>query len=465
VLETLQKNRIISSPTFTIFIIGIIVYSLFLIHDFDNFGPKRFVTGDEPHYFVQTESLVLNKSFNMEKIYGSGSNPEFDIGISYHTSFRNGHFTANHGWGIPFLTALPYLGFNFTGILFTIVVFSALVNVLIYKITSLFTKKQIAFYTALIFAFGTLIFPYSKLLYPDFLEGLMVLFPLYIIFKKEYNIVRLASAGSAIAFGTFLKVDFVILGSILVVLMILMLIKTKKKKLIFAFLIPIVIGGSLFLIYNELINGDFFSFGLNPIPGYTDNPFGNFGIMFFDRYNGLIIFSPVVFFSILGLPSFFRRDRVSAAAVTSLVVIWIVSHGFINAGYGWGEDYPIRYFMTILPLAAIPLAIAIENFHQRKIFLIFLIIFIAIGIRLGSAIEFSRWTGLTSANNFSKSELLSQTYFGLEKIFPALYGQELFSYYWHEATAYNILFIIIIIILATLVLIKPIVSYLRQKII
>jgi len=155
----------------------------------------------------------------------------------------------------------------------------------------------------------------------------------------------------------------------------------------------------------------------------------------------------------------------AAATVTSLVVIWIVSHGFINAGYGWGEDYPIRYFMTILPLAAIPLAIAIENFHQRKIFLIFLIIFIAIGIRLGSAIEFSRWTGLTSANNFSKSELLSQTYFGLEKIFPALYGQELFSYYWHEATAYNILFIIIIIILATLVLIKPIVSYLRQKII
>lgn len=141
-------------------------------------------TGDEPHYLVISQTILLYHSLDVTKDYAHNDYKAFyegPLGPFQHTSLnRWGQILPLHSIGAPVLWLIP---FAIAGRLGTLL-FMALISVLIVMtsyllLIALGIRRNYAFATSLALALASPIWIYS---HHDFVEPLAALFCVYIVF-------------------------------------------------------------------------------------------------------------------------------------------------------------------------------------------------------------------------------------------------------------------------------------------
>ena len=238
-----KKTLIIFILTFTIFSIHFLyqisVYEGFLAKD-PSIPFTHLISGDEPAYLGITSGLIYYQSFYLEEHYlnqisGEMLDPFMNWPDRYKDpgtwtgpiQLEDGHYVPSLSVGLPYLLIPGYLTLGIHGAMLTMVFFSSLTAVIVYKFTSKLTTPQIGFITTLIFSFATILLSHSDKIYSDFTVMSFAMISLYFIFEKRYDTKYMAITGALLGYGIFLKISFLMVDVVLIPLVFLLAIKQK----------------------------------------------------------------------------------------------------------------------------------------------------------------------------------------------------------------------------------------------
>jgi hypothetical protein len=416
----LRRNRY----PLVLLLVSLCLYGFLSLHNGTSFS--SYYTGDEPHYVVIIKSLVEGHLY-VEDVYRD-PRPEWTTWpYSWHAvKGPDGHFYSTHGIGLPLLAAPFYMIGGSLGVILFIPLVTSLVNLSQYFACRRITGDDyVSFATALVMGFATLVFAYSNQFYPELLMALLLLVSLNLVLKYGLtNSVQLAM-GLLIGYGFLLKAAY---SAIIVGLgLALFIICIRRKRLNFVlFLAGATVWLAAFCFYNTIAFGSAFAVplasGESAYPQIMVNNviFAATGLVF-DRYRGLLPYSPILLLSVLGLrPLLKERPEIFALTTGAVLAEYVGSSLFTHwwAGY----SLPARYLISVLPLFSLPLSLALKNNLSKLWFKTAAYCMIFVGLYLNFSLSWSRAIGL-NVNN-AKSEMLSTAYLGLDRVFPVILNSQ-----------------------------------------
>jgi len=375
-------------------------------------------TGDEPHYLLATVNLAFRHSVFMEEVY---LNPPAGFPLfprhDWHVIPGNwGRLFFGHGLGLPFLLTVPYGLGGLLGVNLMMNFLSSLTNVYIFKVCREFSSSCSAIATSLVFAFATLLLPYSNQVYPDVAMSFITIFSFYNVFFSGSR-ASLFLTGLLLGLSPALKLSFVpvllLAGGSLVV----KLIKLSSLSKLPYFISPVA------LLCGSLSAYNYWAFGspIVLIPPYCSGSLLRGAIvLLLDRYYGLLVFSPVLLICIFGVVHSVKGPLKAAAmlALLEFLCVFIIAASY--CGTGTGEEYPARQLISVLPLLCVPFSVALDRHAKSFLFKLLFFVLTYISLNISSSMAYSRGLGLTSQNLTGKAQMLSRVYFGNEFLFPAL---------------------------------------------
>ena len=193
-------------------------------------------------------------------------------------AYYDGHYYSDKAPGASFLTVPVYAVFKlffgmpntdfklhlleFIIIAFSSVFFSALLAVLVYKISRFFLKKEYQkMLITIIFGLGTMIFVYATIYYQHVISTFFAFLCFYLIFKMKKenkgNYYFLAGLSGCMAFIT----DY--LTTIIIFCCFIMILLNKKWKKTFSFLLGFFLLVLILFFYNYSIFGNPFDLSYN----------------------------------------------------------------------------------------------------------------------------------------------------------------------------------------------------------
>ncbi len=400
------------------------MYGFFALHNGTSFS--SYYTGDEPHYVVIIKSLVEGHLY-VEDVY-KDPRPEWTTWpYSWHAvKGPDGHFYSTHGIGLPLLAAPFYMIGGSLGVILFIPLVTSLVNLSQYFACRRITGDDyVSFATALVMGFATLVCAYSNQFYPELLMALLLLVSLNLVLKYGLtNNVQLAM-GLLIGYGFLLKAAYAAIIVGLALALFVICIKRKRLNCVL-FLTGATVWLAAFCFYNTIAFGSAFAVplasGESAYPQIMVNNaiFAATGLIF-DRYRGLLPYSPIVLLSVLGLrPLLKERPEIFALATSAVLAEYVGSSLFTHwwAGY----SLPARYLISVLPLFSLPLSLALKNNLSKLWFKTAAYCMIFVGLYLNFYLSWSRGIGLNV--NGAKSEMLSTAYLGLDRMFPVILNSQ-----------------------------------------
>jgi hypothetical protein len=401
------------------------MYGSLSLHNGISFS--SYYTGDEPHYVVVIKSLVEKGHLYVEDVYDD-PRPEWATWpYSWHAvEGPDGHFYSTHGIGLPLLAAPFYVAGGSLGLILFVPLVTSLVNLSQYFVCKRITgDDRVSFITVLVMGFATLLCAYSNQLYPELLMALLLLVSLNLVLRYGLTNIVQVGMGLLIGYGFLLKAAYA--ATVVGFGLGLFIICIKRRRLNFVlFVAGAAVWFAVFCFYNSTAFGNPFAVPL--ASGESAYPqiqaggaiFAATGLIF-DRYRGLLPYSPVLVLSLLGLkPLLKERSEIFSLATSAVLVEYIGSSLFTHwwAGY----SLPARYLVSILPLFSLPLSLALKNNLHKLWFKIAACCTTGLGLYLNLSLSWSRAIGLNV--NSSKSGLLSTAYLGLDRVFPVVLNSQ-----------------------------------------
>ena len=385
-----------------------------------------YYTGDEPHYVVLMKSIAKGR-LSVEGVYEDPRPEWVTWPYRWHAvQGPEGHFYSTHGIGLPLLDAPFYVIAGPLGVILFIPLVTSLVDLSEYFACRRITGDDyVSFITVLVMGFATLICAYSNQFYPELLMALLLLVSLNLVLRYGLtNSVQLAM-GLLVGYGFLLKAAYaaIIAGFGLALLM--LCIKGRHWNFVL-FVAGTTVWFAALCFYNNVAYGNPFAYHLaSGGSAYTEilsiNPIYAATGLIFDRYRGLLPYSPILLLSVLGLKPLLKgRPEIFALATGAFLGEYVVSSMF---GVWWGGwSLPARYLISVLPLFSLPLALALKNNLHKLWFKTAAFCTVYIGLYLNLTLSWSRAIGL-SVNN-AKSDLLSRAYLGLDRVFPVILNSQ-----------------------------------------
>jgi hypothetical protein len=313
---------------------------------------------------------------------------------------RGGHIYSNKPPGLPALAAVPY-AFQYalqqrrivrfrdywrTNKQLVTIEICGIAGALIPPILFLYGRRVLgvsawsAALVALMIAFGTIVFPYSTMLFAHVPSALFLLLAFVLLRTRPF----LAGVAAGIA-----GMCFLIAGVAALILVILSRRSATKDLEIaggFAFRDPspssrlrmtglFIAGGAPFAIalaiYQWICFGSPFVTSLER-SGYSQQGLvlGFFGkpTHFFDllvpEYRGLFFTSPILLFALIGFVFIWRRFRADAIAILAITLVFLLSIASFNGWHG-GAAFGPRYLVPIIPLLGIPMMFAAHRWRAE----------------------------------------------------------------------------------------------------
>jgi hypothetical protein len=420
----LRRNRY----PLALFLVSLFTYGYLSLHN--GFSFASYYTGDEPHYVVIIKSLAEGHLY-VDGVYRDPQ-PEWTTWpYSWHAvKAPDGHFYSTHGIGLPLLAAPFYIIGGSLGLILFIPLVTSLVNLSQYFACRRITGDDyVSLTSAMTMGFATLICAYSNQFYPELLMALLLLLSLNLALRYGLtNSVQLAM-GLVLGYGFLLKAAY---GAIVAGFgLALLVICVKRKRLNFLlFVAGATVWFATLCFYNTMAFGSPFAVPLASGESGYPQIVGNSAIfaatgLIFDRYRGLLPYSPPLLLSVLGLrPLLKERSEVFALATGAFLGECLVSSMFTHWWAGW--SLPARYLVSVLPLFSLPLSLALKNNLTKLWFKIAALCTACLGLYLNLTLAWSRAIGLNV--NAAKSDMLSKAYLGLDRVFPViLNSQDLLS--------------------------------------
>ena len=207
---------------------------------------------------------------------------------------------------------------------------------------------------ALMIAFGTIVFPYSTMMFAHVPSALFLLLAFVLLRTRPF----LAGVAAGIA-GTCFLISAI-------AALILAVLARRKAPLFIAGGVPFAIA---LAIYQWICFGSPFVTSLER-SGYTQTNLilGVFGkpTHLFDllvpEYRGLFFSSPILLFAIVGFVFMWRRYRAEAIAILAIVFVFLMSIASFNGWHG-GAAFGPRYLVPIIPLLGIPMMFVADRWR------------------------------------------------------------------------------------------------------
>ena len=222
---------------------------------------------------------------------------------------------------------------------------------------------------ALAYAFGTLGWYYSSVLFTEPVIGLcLVVVVLGILrHRRSGGMWWLVIAGSAVGLAILMRWDSVLtvagpvgLYALWVVGRVMGSARSRISRLA-AFGLPIVLAIGIELTYDLLRFGQPLggSYAADPLGFSTPLLKGIFGLLLSPGV-GLFVYTPVLLMSIVAFPWFLKQWKVEAAL---LLLLFVVRLGFFARYWSWdgGATWGPRFLVPLIPLLLVPLAFLPRN--------------------------------------------------------------------------------------------------------
>jgi hypothetical protein len=330
--------------------------------------------GDEPHYLIITQSLLLDHSLTIEGVHRRGDYHAYyggELQPHVQTRGKDGRIYSVHAPGLPALVAPAFVLGGHRGVVLFLVLLAGLGSALAWHCAWLAVRRTDAawFGWAAVTLPATAIFQ-SFTVYPDGLGGLLALTGLWALLRADEETRNQSEAlrpwtlhGAALALLPWLHTRFAILAAALGSLILLRLGSTKNPagKAVAFLAIPTISAvlwvGFFVALYGRPDpsspygpGGDTGSFAFVP---------GGLGGLLFDQRFGLVTYAPVMIVAFLGLAAMFCRPGFRRIALELLFVVTPYLLTVTHFAMWWGGfSPPARFFAPVLPLFAVPAAFA-----------------------------------------------------------------------------------------------------------
>jgi hypothetical protein len=217
-------------------------------------------------------------------------------------------------------------------------------------------SEDTAVWTSLLWAFGTLAFPYSSSLFHQVMATLLMVYVVRFAFAEKV-------VATAISTALLVSVQLTLAATVLP-----LFLRDRRqwnRKSLMGLLVGIVGGFGLHVVTNWL-RGDHWLHGAYETETFTTPTFVGTVGLFFSSGKGLIWFAPLAFVGLaMLLPFAYRRPEIGrpllfAVACHCLVVThWWAWHGSLS----WGP----RLLLPVIPLMMIPIAGLIERRNELSV--------------------------------------------------------------------------------------------------
>ena len=337
--------------------------------------------GDEPHYLIITQSLLLDHSLTIDGVHRRGDYHAYyggELQPHVQTRGKDGRIYSVHAPGLPALVAPAFLVGGHRGVVLFLVLLAAAGSALAWHCAWLAVRRTDAawFAWAAVTLPATAIFQ-SFMVYPDGLGGVLALTGLWAVLRADEETRTESVAlrpwllhGLALSLLPWLHTRFAILAAALGSLILLRLGSTKNPagKAVAFLSIPTVSAvlwvGFFVAIYGRPDPSSPYG------PGGDSGSFafvaGGLGGLLFDQRFGLVTYAPVMVVAFLGLVAMFFRPGFRRLALELLFVVTPYLLTVTHFAMWWGGfSPPARFFAPVLPLFAVPAAFAWTMATQR----------------------------------------------------------------------------------------------------
>lgn len=342
--------------------------------------------GDEPHYLAATQSLLHDGDLRVANNYARGEYLEYFPGrLEPHflTRSTSGEIYSIHAPGVSIIVLPAFAIAGYDGAVAVMLLIAALAAVLTWRLAFRLSNSTGGAWAGTLAVFGTApYFFHTFTIYPEIIGSFCVLCGAWLLIEladgDAISARSLIGVGTALAVLPWLHTRFAVLAAILGVLIVLRLLaRPSPVANIARFLSVPVVAGIAWLTFFYVIWGS-----PNPAAPYgadtsTSASYilrGLIGLLV-DQQFGVWTTAPVYLMAIAGAIVMIRRQ--SRLSIELAVVV--IPYAIAVASYAmwWaGAAAPARFVVSILPLAALPIAMVWTR--ARVVVLLFLLVSIAL---------------------------------------------------------------------------------------
>jgi hypothetical protein len=344
-----------------------------------------FPSGDEPHYLVITQSLLLDRDLKIQNNHRRGDYRSFhaaDLPPHFQRLGRDGEIYSIHAPGLSAIVLPAFAIAGYRGAVVFLLTVAAAGSALSWWVAWLATRRDDAAW----FGWAAVTLPVSAVfhsftIYPDGLGGTLTLTAVWALLRaddeRRSGSVRVRSwfwHGVLLAMLPWLHSRFAVIAGCLGALILLRLAATRNPAAkAVAFLSVPAVSAMAWLGYFVAIYG-------TPDPSSPYGPgeigslrwvAGGLGGLLFDQRFGLIPYAPVLACAFAGLIVMLARQMSRRLAIelsfAMLPYLVTVTHFAMWWG-GWSP--PARFFVPVLPLLAIPAAVlwtVVQDYRRRAL--------------------------------------------------------------------------------------------------
>jgi hypothetical protein len=255
---------------------------------------------------------------------------------------------------------------------------------LFFLIIKAFTKSdRTALLSSILFAFGSLIFPYSGTFFSELLETFFVMLSFYLlvynnVIKTSRNSFVLLAAGVSLGLAAATHITAILFAPFFLAYAVYSAKKqnTKKTLLLDTAIYSTGLGLLLILLayYNFYRFGDIFETGRGVSDSARALGYGTFvspwrGLwgLLFGAGKGLLVYCPVIILAIISWPSFHRKYPVLSTILIATALTRLI---FIASRTDWHGGFSIgpRYMVPLIPFLMLPIGEYIKEMTGERNF-------------------------------------------------------------------------------------------------
>lgn len=355
--------------------------------------------GDEPHYLAATQSLIHDADLRVANNYERGEYLEYFPGrLEPHFLKRStsGEIYSIHAPGVSVVVLPAFAIAGYPGAVFTMVAFAALSAALAWRLAFRATCLAKAggdgggsIGGAWLGVIGVFIsapyFFHTFTIYPEVVGGLCVLIGVWLLIElalgREPSPRALLIAGTMLALLPWLHSRFAVLaGMIGLLVMARMATRSAVLPRITAFLaVPFVSAAGWFAFFYLIWGSPSPSAPYGPDTGTSAAYIlrGLIGLLV-DQQFGVVTTAPIYALAFVGAAAMFRVQPRLTAELAVIVVTYVITVASYAMWWG-GAAAPGRFLAAILPLAALPIAVAVSRSTTlRTVTLVLVVVSVAL---------------------------------------------------------------------------------------
>jgi hypothetical protein len=339
------------------------------------------LSGDEPHYLVITQSLLLDGDIDIRNNHRRHDYQSFyqgELAPHFQRLGRNGAMYSVHAPGISALVLPAFAVAGYRGVVVLLVVVGAAGTAVAWWVAWLATKRTDAAW----FAWAVVTLPVTAVfnsftVYPDGTGGVLPLTGLWALLRADEE--RRSGAermapwfwhGVALATLPWLHSRFAVIAGGFGAVILLRLASTRRPATkAVAFLVVPAVSAMLWLGFFIALYGT-----PDPSAPYSAGELGSIqwipggltGLLFDQRF-GLLPYAPVVAFALAGVVMMLVRSEYRRLGIEGLFVAVPYLLTVTHFAMWWGGlSAPARFAAPVLPLLAVPAAVCWVGLEGRR---------------------------------------------------------------------------------------------------